>query len=166
MEEFILQLDIPSISQEHLTVLNTPISLNEVLAAIDMLKVSKLWVQMISCQNVIRYFNSVWGLGYIKFLLLQLRRIHTYWCKTLITLIAKEGKDLSFPQSYRTILLLNVVHEILTSILAGCLMKVLQDLNGPDQSDFLQGWHLRVINIINFRKKISILFYSNYGYIY
>lgn len=90
------------------------------------------------------------------------------WREALVVLIPKEGKDLNIPESYRTISLLNVDYKILASILASLLMKICQGLIGPDQSGFLTDRHLshsikRVINIINFSKKVDtqIMTYSS-----
>lgn len=78
----------------------------------------------------------------------------------MITLIAKEGIDLSIPQSYRPISLPNVDYKILSLILAIRLMKFMQTFISPDQSGFLKWQHItgaicHVINIINFGKSVA-----------
>lgn len=78
------------------------------------------------------------------------------------SLISKDGKDLSILGPFTSLSLLNTDYKILASILAACLLKICQRLIGPDQSDFLAGRYLsdsiqRIINLINFRKKVDKL---------
>lgn len=63
-------------------------------------------------------FIVVPGLHKVFVSALEGRKVPVSWWETLVVFIPKEGKDLSIPQLYRPILLINADYKILTSILA------------------------------------------------
>uniref|UniRef100_A0A8D0E7E3 ribonuclease H n=1 Tax=Salvator merianae TaxID=96440 RepID=A0A8D0E7E3_SALMN len=64
-------------------------------------------------------------------------KIPESWEKAFITLIPKEGQDLTSPKNYRPISLLNNDYKVFASIMATRLKQVLQEFIHQDQAGFL-----------------------------
>lgn len=98
---------------------------------------------MVSSQNFMTFkFCLAQGLHKFITLAFETMMMPASWQEMLMVSIPKERKDLSYPQSYKPILLLNVDYKILTSVLAYHLMNVAQHIISPDQSGFLKGSYL------------------------
>ena len=80
------------------------------------------------------------------------------WKTAYITLIPKEGQDLTLTKNYRPISLLNNDYKLFTAILAERLKKVLEEFVHEDQSGFLPKRQMRenvrmVFNVIEYLEK-------------
>lgn len=67
-----------------------------------------------------------------------------------ILVIPKEGKDPTVPQSYRPISLLNTNIKILAKILANQLKYLMPHIIHPDQTGFITGVRLEIIQLGQF----------------
>lgn len=60
----------------------------------------------------------------------------TTWSEAIISVIHKEGKNLTFCEGYRPISLLCNDQKLLTNILAKRMQKIISELINPDQTGF------------------------------
>lgn len=161
-EELFSIVKLLEISVEQQRILNKPITLNDIINAIDMLRSAQTPGPDEFTSEFYKTFKFILApkLHRIYTLVFQGGFLPDSWKEALMVVIPKEGKDLSMPQLYRPISLLNTEYKILTSILDSLLMKVLQVYIGLDQTSFLKVRNLsdsvqRVINIINVSKNAN-----------
>lgn len=75
----------------------------------------------------------------------------------MVVVIPKVGKDLSLPESYRPVSLLNQNYKILITIMATRLNQIIGSYISRDQAGFIKGRTMRdrvrqVLNIIDWAK--------------
>lgn len=107
-------------------------------------------------QNIIKDFSGILSplLAGLFQACFDDNRLPVSWAEAKVVLLPKQGKDLTVPQSYRPILLLNNDYKILTTVLANRLNKVLESYIHKDQGWFIKGRQIqdctqRVCNIID-----------------
>ena len=87
---------------------------------------------------------------------LDTRKWAQTWSSSIVTLIHKEGKDAPKRASYRPISLLNMDHNLISSILANRLKDTTTDIINPNQCKFIPG-RLQADNI---RRTLNIIDYA------
>lgn len=105
---------------------------------------------------------------YLQFLFqacIDVEKMPDTWKEARIVMIPKAGKNLTLPQSYCLISLLNVDYKTLTSILAARLNSIFGSFIHADQSGFLKNRNLvdstrqvqNIINNMNFKKISAVI---------
>ena len=136
VREYISSSGLPSISEDAAELINAPISSEEYMRAIKMLKPHKAPGPGPDGYTTAYYraFASCLAPRFIKAFnyILEGRPIPIDTLRAHITVIPKEGKDHAHFMNYRPISLLNVDLKLFTRILASRLQCHLQDIIHPD----------------------------------
>nr|GEZ82414.1 hypothetical protein [Tanacetum cinerariifolium] len=145
IKEYLAKQNLPKVLEEYKLILNERIMPREVAEAIKRVKLNKapgpdgLTGRFYKCLEDVISIPLQQTMNDI----LQNRRMPDSWKEANITLIPKEGQDLSSIKNYRPISLLNNDYKIFTSILAERMKKMLQNFIHEDQCGFLPKRHLR-----------------------
>lgn len=108
----------------------------------------------------IEYYKALWEVlsPYMTELfnrVIQEGQIPNSWSEALITLLPKEGSDLSLIQNYRPISLLNADYKLFAAVLAERLKGFLNQFIHEDQNGFLPGRQIRdnvriIMNVLEY----------------
>lgn len=77
------------------------------------------------------------------------------WTEARIALIPKSGKNIRYPETYRTISILNIYYKILASLLASRLSRIIGVYVHLDQTGYIPGKYLKD-NIMKVSKIINV----------
>ena len=156
IKEYLTPLNLPIVTDKQNNDLVKPITQAEITTVIQKSKTGKspgsdgFTNEFFKCFSSVllpilcRVFNDI----------LQTGKWPDTWNSAIITVIPKEGKDLTNCSSYRPISLLNVDQKIFTSIIANRLSYILPDIINLDQTGFVKDRLLsdnvrRTLNIID-----------------
>uniref|UniRef100_A0A803JPQ3 Reverse transcriptase domain-containing protein n=1 Tax=Xenopus tropicalis TaxID=8364 RepID=A0A803JPQ3_XENTR len=132
---------IPTISPTERAWLDLPITVQEIVSAIQSLPSNKTpgldglppdWYKSLNktiAPRLLETFQAAW----------DSQSLPPSFYEALIVVIPKPGRDPTLCSSYRPISLINTDAKILAKILATRLTRVIQDLIHPDQSGFMPG---------------------------
>ena len=147
------------LSEEDKNRLDENVSLEELGAALKMLKLNK------SPGNdglTVEFYKTFWA--DIKVIIwpmytqvMSQKLLGASGRRGLINLIPKKGKDSRIIKNLRPLTLLNIDYKILAMALAHRLKSVLPSLIGEQQTGFMQGRDIQ----LNIRKTIDIITYAN-----
>lgn len=141
IDEYLKDLRLPELTQDQLDQLSSPFTLKEITTAINSLKLGKSpgpdgfsagyykKFKEILAPQLQQYFN---GVSFESPFRSESLLAH-------ISVIPKEGKDITLCQNYRPISLLNVDIKIYAKLLAERLRKLMNHLIDPDQVGFIPG---------------------------
>lgn len=117
-----------------------PILLEEILEDIRSLKVDKSQVlDGLTGEFYKKFQEQIAPVLQIIFAeCLAKNRIPTTWLEARIVVIPKEGKELTIPQNYRPISLLNSDYKILMTVMATRLNQVIGFYVHRDQAEFIK----------------------------
>ncbi|MBN3294582.1 LORF2 protein, partial [Polypterus senegalus] len=157
INEFLDRIILPKLSDSQATVLDSPLTSDELQEALNSMPNRKApgpeWVSdefykefwIILAPTFFRMMNEIEENG----------RLQPNMNSANIILLLKPGKDPIFPTSYRPISLINVDLKIICKALAKRLEKVTPFIIHPDQTGFIKGRHSstnsrRLLNLIDF----------------
>lgn len=155
VEGFGEKLDTPQLTQEDQEKLDAPVQLTEIARAINSLKLNKSPGNDRLTVKFYRKFQDqlVAVLQQLFSECILLNTVPSSWLEARITVIPKPDKELSLPQDYRPISLLNVDYKIFMTIMANRLNEIIGSYIHQDQAGFLGGGYRKdklrqILNIL------------------
>lgn len=159
MEQFFTDITIPQVDEATVDSLDSPISLEEVKAAISALQTNKSpgpdgftveFYKAFSAQLIpllLDMYNESFELGHLPQTL----------CEASIILLLKKNKDPLLCGSYRPVSLLPVDFKILAKVLATRLESILPHIISPDQTGFVKNR----FSFFNIRRLFNIIYHPS-----
>lgn len=141
IQSFLNHIKLPSLSQQQLSILNEPFTIQEILQVIHKLPNSKSpgpdgftgehykRFQHLLAPLLCKIYNNVASSSSFPSEMLS----------ALVVTIPKPGKDPTTPKNFRPISLLNIDLKIYAKLIAERLIEILPTLIHPDQSEFTKG---------------------------
>ena len=163
IEQYMRYCNMTKITEEHKQIMEQPITKLEVQKVIQKLKNGKTPGVDGFPGEFYKHFGEKFMLPMLDIFnnVLNRGQIPETWKITKIIAIPKQGKDLTSPQSYRPISLINQDAKIFTSILANRLNTFIAMYIQEDQTGFIKGRHMadnvrRLLNIMQHAQKFKI----------
>lgn len=156
IDDFLCKLSLPRLSSDQLKELNAPFSLSEVHSAIDSLPLNKSPGPDGFVREYYRSFKQILSPHLVGLFngAVASASFPSEMLKALIITLPKPGKDLTEPQNFRPISLLDNDLKLYAKLIARRVNEVLPDFVHPDQSGIMKGCQTsdatrRLINIIH-----------------